>query len=215
MGYSATAEEKGDMARLLVKTAGLENQLIELKLGTNRIGRNPENDFQIAHSTISSTHCELVLRESGVLLRDLESTNGTFVNGDPVREVELVPGQMVRLGDVELLVETTDLNISIPEFANLDLPAPPVVTDDGRIVCPRHPHATVTHQCIACKEVMCYPCVHRLRRQGGKKTLLLCPICSGAVEALNGAAKPKKKSLLTRVTETVKLKWTRAIHLGK
>jgi hypothetical protein len=195
------------MARLLVKTEGLNAKLIVLKLGANRVGRHPDNDFSIEHDTISSVHCEIVLRDDGVILRDLESTNGTFVNDEPVREVQLAPGQIVRLGDVELLVETTDAIIEIPKFSNADLPAPPVVRTDGALACSRHSHRAVTHQCTACKEMMCDACVHRLRRKGGKKILSLCPICSGTVELIGGPGKAKKKSLFERIVgETVKMK---------
>jgi pSer/pThr/pTyr-binding forkhead associated (FHA) protein len=195
------------MARLSVKTDGLNARLIDLKLGTNRVGRHPDNDFRIEHPTISSVHCEIVLHADGVLLRDLESTNGTFVNDEKVREVQLAPGQTVRLGDVELLVESIDAKISIPAFFNPELPAPPVVRKDGVLECQRHTNVAVTHQCTRCKELMCEACVHRLRRKGGKKMLSLCPICSGPVEPIGGPPKPKKKSLLERVVgETVKLK---------
>jgi len=195
------------MARLSVKTDGLNARLIDLKLGANRVGRHPDNDFTIEHSTISSVHCEMVLKDSGVTLRDLESTNGTFVNGERIREIDLAPGQIIRLGDVELLVETTDAKIAIPAFSNFDLPAPPKVRTDGVLMCARHEYAAVTHQCTACKDMMCERCVHRLRRKGGKKTLMLCPLCSGTVELIGGPAKSKKKSFLERmVGETVKMK---------
>jgi|SRR5882724_1780902 len=195
------------MARLSVKTDGVNARLIDLKLGANRVGRHPDNDFAIEHPTISSVHCEMVLQDSGVLLRDLESTNGTFVNNEPVREVQLSPGQIVRLGDVELLVESTDAKIAIPEFFNPELPAPPVVRKDGVLECPRHPHTAVTHQCMTCKEIMCEACVHRLRRKGSKKMLSLCPVCSGTVEPIGGPTKTKKKSLFERIVgETVKMK---------
>ena len=195
------------MARLSVKTGGLNAKLIELKLGANRVGRHPDNDFAIEHPTISSVHCEMVLQDSGVLLRDLESTNGTFVNDEQVREVQLAPGQIVRLGDVELLVESTDAKIAIPAFYNPEIPAPPVVRKDGLIECARHRNVAVTHQCMTCKELMCEACVHRLRRKGSKKMLSLCPICSGTVELIGGPVKTKKKSLLERIVgETVKMK---------
>ena len=200
------------MARLSIKTAGLEIQSIELKLGLNRVGRSPDCDFRIAHSTISSLHCEFVLTDDGVTLRDLESTNGTFVDRKPVREVRLLAGQTVHLGDVELFVETTEAKVAIPKFANAELPAPPVVSKDGSMLCPRHPHLQVTFQCTVCKEIMCDGCVHRLRRRGGKNTLLLCPICSNAVEPIGGPKIKKKKTLLARLRETVKLKFTRAPH---
>jgi pSer/pThr/pTyr-binding forkhead associated (FHA) protein len=203
------------MARLSIKTIGLENSLIELKLGPNRVGRGPDSDFQIVHPTISSLHCELLLSESGVALRDLESTNGTFVDGQRVREAILAAGQIVRLGDVELLVDNTDAKVAIPQFLNTELPAPPVVAKDGGIICSRHPHAHVSYQCTICKEVMCDACVHRLRRKGGKTLLELCPICSNAVELIGAPKKAKKKSLFSRVGETVKMKITRVLHVHK
>ncbi len=201
------------MARLLIKTPGIESQSIELKLGSNRLGRSPDVDFPIGHPTVSSLHCELVLKDEGVVIRDLESTNGTFVDGRPVREAKLSAGQMVRLGDVELFVETTDVKIAIPKFIYTDLPAPPVVLNDGSLVCPRHPQARVTHQCTQCKEVMCEACVHQLQRKGSKTILFLCPACSAPVQLIGAPLKPRKKSLLARVGETVKLKFTRSIHL--
>jgi hypothetical protein len=202
------------MARLLIKTAGIENQLIELRLGANRIGRSPDADFTIAQPTVSGLHCELILREEGVTLRDLESTNGTFLNGKRVREAKLFPGQIVRLGDVELLVESIDVKVVIPRFINTELPAPPIVLADGSMVCPRHSHARVTHRCMHCLEVMCEACVHRLQRKGSRTVLLLCPICSHAVEPIGDVQKVRRKSLLARVGETVRMKLTRAMHVS-
>jgi pSer/pThr/pTyr-binding forkhead associated (FHA) protein len=203
------------MAKLQIQTAGLDNTLLELRLGANRVGRSPDADFTISHSTVSGLHCELILRESGVTVRDLGSTNGTFVNNQPVTEAELSTGQTLRLGDVELLVESTDVKVAIPTFNRTELPAPPVVTTNGAIVCPRHRTAHVTYQCTACQEVMCDSCVHQLRRKGGKKVLLLCPLCSGAVEPLGGPRKPVKKSIFARVTETVKLQFKNTVNIGR
>jgi hypothetical protein len=203
------------MARLVVKTEGLQPITIELKLGSNVIGRSPDADFTINHPTISTLHCELLLNDSGVMLRDLESTNGTFVNGQRVQATPLLPGHTLRLGDVELFVESTDAHVAIPRFANSDLPAPPVVSQDGHMVCPRHPHAAVAFQCTSCKEVMCNTCVHRLRRKGGKQVLLLCPVCSHAVQVVGDASKPRKRSFFARVGETVKLKLTRTLNTQK
>jgi pSer/pThr/pTyr-binding forkhead associated (FHA) protein len=201
------------MARLLIKTAGLENQVIHLKLGLNRIGRSPDNDFQIAHPTVSSTHCEILLKDGAVVVRDLDSTNGTFVNDERVGRAFLSAGQTVRLGDVELFVETTDVTVAIPIFSNTEIPVPPVVTTEGAMICPRHPGEHVTHRCTHCKEVMCEACVHKLWRKGSSKVLLLCPICSSPIELIGAPPQKKKKSLLGRLGETVKMKFTRAIRL--
>lgn len=201
------------MAQLHIQTAGLQNPVLDLRLGINRVGRSPDADFTITHSTVSGLHCELVLRESGVTVRDLGSTNGTFINDQPVTEAELSAGQILRLGDVELRVENTEVAVSIPKYNRTDLPAPPVVLEEGKVVCPRHRLALVTYQCTACQELMCDSCVHQLRRKGGKKVLLLCPVCSGAVEPFGGPRQPVKKSLFARVSETVKLKFKRTVNL--
>lgn len=200
------------MAKLLVKTPGLDLTLIDLRLGISRIGRSPDADFQLSHPTVSSIHCEVLLKENGVSVRDLGSTNGTFLNDDPIQEADLLPGQTLRLGDVELFVESTDAHVAIPKFSHTEVAAPPVVRTDGGVVCPRHLHANATYQCSVCQEIMCDRCVHQLRRRGGKKVLLLCPVCSGAVEPF-GAPQKKKKSLISRVSETVKMKFKRTVNL--
>ncbi|MFO1513160.1 MAG: FHA domain-containing protein [Verrucomicrobiota bacterium] len=194
------------MARLLKKSGLGEPEVLELNLGVNHFGRNPENHFPIDHPTVSSLHCDITLTADGVLLHDHDSTNGTFIDGQPVQQGVLLPGQTVRLGDVELFVETTDVHIAIPEIERA-IPTPPVVLPDGAMLCPRHPTATVTHRCTHCHAVLCDECVTRLRRRGGQ-TLKLCALCSHAVELI-AAEKPKKKGFLAKLTATIKLPFLR------
>src|ERR1700744_6286521 len=132
------------MARLLIKTEGLGKQALELRLGVNRVGRDPDCELQLNHHTISSLHCELSLSADGVYLRDCDSTNGSFLNGEPVIESWLMAGQELRFGDVELYVESTDANIAIP-----DLPVQPaeeikVIERNGELFCSRHPERRIT-----------------------------------------------------------------------
>ncbi len=195
------------MAKLLIKSEGFGNQVVQLKLGVNRFGRSPGNDFQIEHATISARHCEIELGDDGVFVRDCNSTNGTYLDDRPTREAKLAPGQVLRLGDVELLVETTEVTVAIPKVEVAPHKAPPVVLSDGSLVCPRHPESRVTHQCTYCREVMCDACVHQLRRRGGK-LLKLCPICSHKCEVIGGEKK-KKKSLFGLLQKTVKLPFIR------
>ena len=190
------------MARLIIKSAEIANRVIELNLGVNRLGRDPENDFPIEHPTVSASHCEIVLSNEGVIVRDCASSNGTFVSGERIEEAKLSAGQTVHLGEVELLVETTEVTIAIPKF-DVPRPAPPVVMSDGSLICPRHPRARATHQCTHCKEVLCDACVRRLQRRGGK-LLKFCPLCSHPCEPIGGE-KRKKKSLLGIFRKTVKL----------
>ena len=201
------------MARLLIKTEGLKNQTLELRLGVNQVGRSPECDFPIDHPTVSVNHCQIVLSNDGVMIRDGGSTNGTFVNGDPVREAWLLPGQTVNLGDVDLFVESTEVNVAIPQFER-QRPKPPMVLPDGMIICPRHSHAQATYRCSHCHEMMCNECVHMLRIKGGEP-LFLCPLCSHKCELIPVIRPKKKKGLLGFLQDTVKLKFGSAAGRGK
>jgi hypothetical protein len=195
------------MARLIVKSEGSEARVLHLNLGVNRFGRSEGNDFQIEHATVSATHCEITLGDGSLKVRDCHSTNGTFVDGRPINESTLNSGQLLRLGDVELLVEATDVTIAIPKF-DVPRPAPPVVLSDGGMVCPRHKHARATHQCTHCREILCDECVHRLRRRGGK-LLKLCPLCSHNCEVIGGEGKKQKGGFLKFLQRTVRLPFSR------
>ena len=190
------------MASLIIKSQGFDGQIIQLKMGRNRFGRGSKNDFQIEHATVSTHHCDIILGDAQVTVVDRDSTNGTYVDGKRVKEAILRAGQTLRLGDVDFLVESTEVSIAIPKF-DRPMAAPPVVLSDGSLICPRHKDAKATHQCTHCREVLCDTCVHRLRRKGGK-VLLLCPLCSHACEPIGGDKK-KKKSLLGFLQRTVKL----------
>lgn len=199
------------MARLVIRSAGFKNGVIELNLGVNRLGRSPKSDIQIDHSTVSARHCEIALTGDSVTVRDCGSTNGTFVNGQRIGNSILSAGQTLRLGDVELEVENAEVRISIPGF-DVPRPAPPVELPDGSLVCPRHPAAISTHQCTHCREVLCDACVRRLRRRGGK-TLKLCPLCSHPCLPLS--EETKKQGWLSRLfRKTVKLPLTRRRNTG-
>jgi pSer/pThr/pTyr-binding forkhead associated (FHA) protein len=78
----------------------------QLKAEKATIGRLEDNTFQIAEPSVSSHHCEVVLRGDELLVRDLGSTNGTFVGGDRITEATVKPGQILRLGQVEMRLET-------------------------------------------------------------------------------------------------------------
>ena len=190
------------MARLLIKSEGFRDQVIELRLGVNRIGRASSNDFQIEHPTISAVHCEVSIGEGEVVIRDCDSTNGTTVDGKRITEARLKAGETFYVGEIEFLVENTDFKIAIPKF-DVTRAAPPIVLSDGSLICPRHPGVRVTHRCTYCHSVLCDECVHVMKRRGGK-VLKLCALCSHRCEPI-GPQKPKQKSILAFLQKTVKL----------
>lgn len=94
------------MARLVVLTEGFTGLSHELKAEKVTVGRVEDNAFQIAEASISSHHCEVFKKGDDFLVKDLGSTNGTFIDGEQVTEAVLKPGHLLRLGQVEVRLET-------------------------------------------------------------------------------------------------------------
>jgi len=94
------------MPRLVVLSEGLTGRSHELKAERTTIGRVEDNTFQIPDSSVSSHHCEILLKGSEVVVKDLNSTNGTFINGQQITESGLKPSQILRLGQVEVRLES-------------------------------------------------------------------------------------------------------------
>ncbi len=93
------------MAKLVVLTEGFAGVVHELKSERTTVGRLEDNAFQIAEPSVSSHHCEVILKGEEVVIKDLNSTNGTYINDQPITEAVLKPGQILRLGKVELRLE--------------------------------------------------------------------------------------------------------------
>lgn len=110
--------------RLLVNPGTPQTWEIALKPGTNRIGRSDQNDFQVNHPSVSGSHCEIMVSSAGVLLKDLGSTNGTFVNRAPVREVLLQSGQELQLGGVNMVFEGPGAPAAVAVPASVPMAAP-------------------------------------------------------------------------------------------
>lgn len=94
------------MAKLVVLSVGMTGRTQELKAEKTTIGRVEDNTFQIAEPSVSSHHCEVLLRGNEVVVRDLNSTNGSYINGEKVTEKVMKPGQILRLGQIEMRLET-------------------------------------------------------------------------------------------------------------
>ncbi len=78
-----------------------------------RIGSMADNDIVVEDDTVSRYHCELFIEEDQYLVRDLESTNGTFVNRVRVREAYLKPNSVVTLGKTEVRFVPFDERVRI------------------------------------------------------------------------------------------------------
>ncbi len=94
------------MAKLVILSEGMTGRSHELKVDKTTIGRVEDNTFPIPEPSVSSHHCEVLLRGNEVVVRDLNSTNGSFINGEKITEKVLKPGQTLRLGQIEMRLET-------------------------------------------------------------------------------------------------------------
>lgn len=93
------------MAKLVLLSQGLTGQTHELTVDKTTIGRVEDNLFPITEPSVSSHHCEVLRRGPEVVVKDLNSTNGTYINGEKITESVLKPGQILRLGQVEMRLE--------------------------------------------------------------------------------------------------------------
>ena len=86
-------------------TEGLPEQTFRiLPGGVRTIGRATGADFIVDAALVSRVHCRVTALPDGALeLRDLDSTNGTFVNGQRVETARLAPGDRVQVGRVEFV----------------------------------------------------------------------------------------------------------------
>jgi hypothetical protein len=90
----------GNMARLILNCEGVGLVMRQLGRDIVMIGRSPSNNIVIDHPTVSDQHAALLRTGDSYSLKDLNSTNGTQINGDFVTDAELKEGDTIRFGSV-------------------------------------------------------------------------------------------------------------------
>jgi pSer/pThr/pTyr-binding forkhead associated (FHA) protein len=93
------------MAKLVILNQGMTGRTFDLNVERTTVGRVEDNTFQIADGSVSSHHAEVILRGTDVVIKDLDSTNGSFINNERITEAVLKPGQILRFGQVELKID--------------------------------------------------------------------------------------------------------------
>lgn len=93
------------MPKLTVLTEGIEPTSFELAKEVTSVGRVHGNDIVLDHQSVSGSHGELVLRGQDVYIRDLGSTNGSYIDGSKVAESPVQPGEVITFGEVQLKLE--------------------------------------------------------------------------------------------------------------
>jgi general secretion pathway protein A len=91
------------VGRILLASEGKTVVERVLKPGRLVIGRTPDNDLQIDSKFISRHHCQIVTQQDSCLIEDLNSTNGIFVQSKRVRRHNLNDGDVVQVGQHEIM----------------------------------------------------------------------------------------------------------------
>ena len=73
--------------------------------GFAKVGTAQGAHLRLADPTVSRVHCEIRVRPAGIVIKDCASTNGTYVADMRVREAEVLPGTIVRVGDSAFRIE--------------------------------------------------------------------------------------------------------------
>lgn len=119
-------------------------QIFDLKLGKNILGRGPQCDFKVLSVGISKEHCEIHVYKDKLIIVDLKSSNGTFVNGVKIQNSIIRVGDKLSLFDVIMdVIPTPEIrpkptNIPVVKapssfqtpansFSNVNVPPVPVV----------------------------------------------------------------------------------------
>lgn len=90
------------MSKLIVRSGGTTRE-IPLAKDSFSIGRTPENDLEVKDSLISRKHTSIVRKGDRFLIYDLGSSNGTFVNREKIEMKVLENGDLIRIGDTEIV----------------------------------------------------------------------------------------------------------------
>ncbi len=132
------------MAKLVILNQGMTGRTFELIVERTTVGRVEDNTFQIADGSVSSHHAEIILRGLDIVIKDPDSTNGTFINNEKISESVLKAGQTLRFGQVELKIDDgkpAGVPAPAPAPAGASGPAPapaaPKKTGEGTMIMSR------------------------------------------------------------------------------
>jgi pSer/pThr/pTyr-binding forkhead associated (FHA) protein len=118
------------LASLLIRGGALKGKRLPVRAPVVNIGRADYNDIVLPEPSVSTAHAKLQRREGVWVISDLDSTNGTTVDGEPVKgEFPLSPGATIRFGEVAVLFEPMDASADSNAagtrvMQRIDAPAP-------------------------------------------------------------------------------------------
>lgn len=176
------------MPQLSYTTFDGVQHISELKSGITRVGRTPNNDLQIDELEISSQHCEIRCQEDSMIIKDLESAGGTFVDGQPIRESTVIPGQIISLGTFLITVNASEGTRSADTRQELK----PAQLADGSYSCLRHQDTRAQYECESCFDLACEQCVHVVT-QSDPSSKATCKCCGSDTRLIDWSGLDRTK----------------------
>ena len=106
--------------RLVARDGPLKGSVYPLDGGEFSVGRNPSNRLAVGDPSLSRQHCVIARHGEQFEIRDLDSRNGTFVNGVPVHERMLTAGDEIQIGNSLFLFLIEDVPTAPMQSVRLD-----------------------------------------------------------------------------------------------
>jgi len=104
---------------VLVQADGKQSE-IPVKKSVMVVGRQTDCQIRIPSADVSRHHCEIALADGRLSIRDLGSSNGTFVNKRRVAQSELAPGDLIAIADMVMVVKIDGTPASVDSDDALD-----------------------------------------------------------------------------------------------
>ncbi len=103
------------MAVIIGMSGLMKGRKVELSGDETTLGRNPGNTIRVEDSSVSGNHCVIRRQEQRYTLFDLNSTNGTRLNGQMMEQGRLKPKDIVQVGNIELMIDGQDIEVEPEE----------------------------------------------------------------------------------------------------
>jgi len=93
-----------DVKLVLIKNNG-KHKMFSLSEGSTVLGRRHDCDLRIPLASVSRRHCQINLLHNSIKMRDLNSSNGTFVNGNSINETDIKAGDKIKIGPLNFILQ--------------------------------------------------------------------------------------------------------------
>lgn len=111
-----------------------DQKSVKLDKDITLIGRGTDCDLRVPVDMCSRQHCQVEIRQAGVICRDLGSANGTLVNNERINEVTLSPGDKITIGPIVFILQVDGEPASVAPVETAVAPPTPPMSNDEELI---------------------------------------------------------------------------------